>query len=111
MFASNFPTDKLFSSMDAIWQAFLSITADFSQDERDKLFAGNANQTLSAANLEKGSEPFSGVRLEIGEKGSDPFSFPHRDRPRYHRSSRSRSSGVMPVMLPSGMVGVATVTW
>jgi len=42
MFASNFPTDKLFSSMEAIWQAFLSITADFSQDERDKMFADNA---------------------------------------------------------------------
>ena len=42
MFASNFPTDKLFSSMDAIWQAFLSITADFSQEERDRLFATNA---------------------------------------------------------------------
>jgi predicted TIM-barrel fold metal-dependent hydrolase len=42
MFASNFPTDKLFSSMDAIWQAFLSITADFSQGERDKMFADNA---------------------------------------------------------------------
>ncbi len=42
MFASNFPTDKLYSSMDAIWQAFLSITSDFSQGERDKLFADNA---------------------------------------------------------------------
>jgi len=42
MFASNFPTDKLYSSMDAIWQAFLSITASFSQDERDRMFAGNA---------------------------------------------------------------------
>jgi predicted TIM-barrel fold metal-dependent hydrolase len=42
MFASNFPTDKLFSSMDAIWQAFLSITSAFSQDERDKMFADNA---------------------------------------------------------------------
>ena len=42
MFASNFPTDKLFSSMDAIWQAFLSITSGFSQDERDKMFADNA---------------------------------------------------------------------
>jgi predicted TIM-barrel fold metal-dependent hydrolase len=28
--------------MDAIWQAFLSITADFSQEERDRLFATNA---------------------------------------------------------------------
>jgi predicted TIM-barrel fold metal-dependent hydrolase len=42
MFASNFPTDKLFSSMDAIWQAFLSLTSAFSQDERDKMFADNA---------------------------------------------------------------------
>lgn len=42
MFATNFPTDKQFSSMDAIWQAFLSITSDFSQEERDKMFAGNA---------------------------------------------------------------------
>ncbi len=42
MFASNFPTDKLFSSMDTIWQAFLSITSDFSQDEKDKMFADNA---------------------------------------------------------------------
>jgi predicted TIM-barrel fold metal-dependent hydrolase len=44
MFASNFPTDKLFSSMDAIWQAFLSITSDFSQAERDRMFAANAVQ-------------------------------------------------------------------
>lgn len=42
MFASNFPTDKLFSSMETIWTAFLSITADFSQDERDMMFADNA---------------------------------------------------------------------
>jgi len=42
MFASNFPTDKMYSSMDAIWQAFLSITADFSQDEKDKMYARNA---------------------------------------------------------------------
>lgn len=41
-FASNFPTDKQFSSMDAIWQAFLSITADFSADERDDMFMRNA---------------------------------------------------------------------
>ena len=42
MFASNFPTDKLFSSMDTIWQAFLSITSDFSEGERDKMFHDNA---------------------------------------------------------------------
>jgi predicted TIM-barrel fold metal-dependent hydrolase len=42
MFASNFPTDRQFSSMKAIWDAFFSITAKFSDDERDKLFAANA---------------------------------------------------------------------
>jgi len=42
MFASNFPTDKLFTPMETIWQAFLSITADFSQDEKDQMFADNA---------------------------------------------------------------------
>lgn len=41
-FGTNFPTDKMFSSMDAIMDAFLSITAGFSQNERDKLFAQNA---------------------------------------------------------------------
>jgi predicted TIM-barrel fold metal-dependent hydrolase len=42
MFASNFPTDKQFSSMDTLLQAFLSITRGFSQSERDKMFADNA---------------------------------------------------------------------
>lgn len=41
-FASNFPTDKQFSSMDAIWSAFLSITDGFSATEKDRLFAENA---------------------------------------------------------------------
>lgn len=41
-FASNFPTDSMFSSMDAVWSAFLSITGEFSQDERDSMFAENA---------------------------------------------------------------------
>ena len=43
-FASNFPTDKMFSSMTKIWDAFLSITADFSQHERDAMFANNAKR-------------------------------------------------------------------
>lgn len=43
-FASNFPTDSQFSSLSAIWDAFLSITKDFSQDERDAMFAGNARR-------------------------------------------------------------------
>ena len=42
MFASNFPTDSQFSTMSAIWDAFSSITAAFSDAERDRLFAANA---------------------------------------------------------------------
>jgi predicted TIM-barrel fold metal-dependent hydrolase len=42
LFASNFPVDKLASDYDAIWQAFDEITADFSADERRKLFHDNA---------------------------------------------------------------------
>lgn len=41
-FASNFPTDKQFSSMAAIWQAFFEITNNFSQEEKDAMFADNA---------------------------------------------------------------------
>ena len=42
MFASNFPVDKLFSDYAAIWKAFDSITADFSDGERHALFHDNA---------------------------------------------------------------------
>lgn len=41
-FASNFPTDKQFSSMAEIWNAFFEITKDFSPAECDAMFAGNA---------------------------------------------------------------------
>ncbi len=44
MFASNFPVDKLFSSYDAIFEAFKAITKDFSADERRKLFHDNAER-------------------------------------------------------------------
>ena len=44
MFASNFPVNKLFSSYDAIFDAFKAITADFSIDDRWKLFHDNANR-------------------------------------------------------------------
>ncbi len=44
MFASNFPTDKLFGSFDKHLDAYNAITADFSADERHALFAGNANR-------------------------------------------------------------------
>ena len=43
-FASNFPTDSMFSDMATIWEAFLSITSGFSQNERDAMFADNARR-------------------------------------------------------------------
>lgn len=42
MFASNFPVDKLFSSYDAIFDAFKTITRDFSSEERRAFFHDNA---------------------------------------------------------------------
>jgi predicted TIM-barrel fold metal-dependent hydrolase len=42
MFASNFPVDKLFSSYDAVLDAFKEITQGFSADERRRLFHDNA---------------------------------------------------------------------
>lgn len=44
MFASDFPTDKLFGSFGKHLDAYDAITADFSADERAALFAGNANR-------------------------------------------------------------------
>lgn len=42
MFATNFPVDKLFSSFDAILNAFKEITKDYSYRERLALFHDNA---------------------------------------------------------------------
>ncbi len=42
MFASNFPVDKLYSSFDTLYGAFKSIVADFSADERRKMFHATA---------------------------------------------------------------------
>ncbi|WP_026617432.1 amidohydrolase family protein [Ensifer aridi] len=42
MFASNFPVDKLFSTYDAIWNAFREITSGYSESERMALFHDNA---------------------------------------------------------------------
>jgi predicted TIM-barrel fold metal-dependent hydrolase len=42
MFASNFPVDKLYSDFDTLYGAFHSITADFSPDEKRRLFHDNA---------------------------------------------------------------------
>lgn len=44
MFASNYPVDMLFSSYAAIWNAYDSITSDFSDAERDALFRLNAER-------------------------------------------------------------------
>jgi predicted TIM-barrel fold metal-dependent hydrolase len=44
MFASNFPTDKLFGSFDKHLDTYSAITIGFSEAERAALFAGNANR-------------------------------------------------------------------
>jgi len=42
MFASNFPVDGMMASYDRIWNAFKTLTSDFSEPERNKLFKENA---------------------------------------------------------------------
>ena len=42
LFASDFPTDKLFGSFNKHLDAYATITSDFSEDERRDLFARNA---------------------------------------------------------------------
>jgi len=44
MFASDFPTDKLFGGFDQHLDAYNAIVADFADEERRALFAGNANR-------------------------------------------------------------------
>jgi predicted TIM-barrel fold metal-dependent hydrolase len=44
MFASNFPVDRLMGSYDVLWDAFKTIVADFTADERDQLFHGTAER-------------------------------------------------------------------
>jgi predicted TIM-barrel fold metal-dependent hydrolase len=44
MFASDFPTDKLFGSFDRHLDAYAAITADFTWEERCAMFASNANR-------------------------------------------------------------------
>ena len=41
IFATNWPVDSLFSSYDALIDAYTEIVADFSEDEKRDLFAGN----------------------------------------------------------------------
>jgi predicted TIM-barrel fold metal-dependent hydrolase len=45
MFASDFPTDRLFASFDTTMTALADAVADFTESERRALFAGNANRT------------------------------------------------------------------
>lgn len=42
MFASDFPVERTHGAFDAFYSAFDAITADFPADERDRLFAANA---------------------------------------------------------------------
>ncbi|MCH8686187.1 amidohydrolase family protein [Pedomonas mirosovicensis] len=44
LFASDFPTDKLFSSCGQILETFADIAAGFSEDERRDMFGRNANR-------------------------------------------------------------------
>ena len=44
MVASDFPTDKLFGSFATTLGAYDAITADFTDAERQAMFAGNANR-------------------------------------------------------------------
>lgn len=44
MFASNFPVDRLYSSFDTLYGAFETIVRDFSVDEQNAMFAGNARR-------------------------------------------------------------------
>jgi predicted TIM-barrel fold metal-dependent hydrolase len=42
MFASNFPVDRLYSSFDALYEAFHSIVSDLPENDRQALFRDNA---------------------------------------------------------------------
>lgn len=44
LFASNFPVEKVHGSFDGFYAAYDAITADFSDDERQALFAANARR-------------------------------------------------------------------
>ncbi|WTT98038.1 amidohydrolase family protein [Streptomyces sp. NBC_00076] len=45
MFAGNFPVDSLYSTFSRLYSAFSELTADFSADERARLFSGTATET------------------------------------------------------------------
>jgi len=45
MFGSNFPVDSLYSTLSVLYRAFDRLTADFSNTERQHMFAGTAART------------------------------------------------------------------
>ena len=47
MFESNFPVDKGSYSYGVLWNAFKKISANFSNDEKNKLFYHNAKETYN----------------------------------------------------------------
>jgi L-fuconolactonase len=49
MFESNFPPDGVTSSYAVLWNAFKRLTADFSPDEKAKLFSGTATRVYRLA--------------------------------------------------------------
>jgi L-fuconolactonase len=44
MFGSNFPVDGMHGSLDELWSSYSAVTAGLSADDRDKLFAANAER-------------------------------------------------------------------
>ena len=44
MFASNFPVDKIFNTFDNYWNSFKTITKNYSDNEKTKLFSSNAEK-------------------------------------------------------------------
>jgi L-fuconolactonase len=49
MFESNFPPDGVSSSYPVLWNAFKSLAADLSADDKAKLFSGTANRVYRLA--------------------------------------------------------------
>jgi predicted TIM-barrel fold metal-dependent hydrolase len=61
MFASNFPVDSLCGSFPTIFDGFQAIVADFTETEKEALFAGNARWFYSIGELAIGDEPIRGL--------------------------------------------------
>ena len=53
MFASNFQVDKIFNTFDNYWNSFKTITKNYSNDEKTKLFSSNAEKYLEFNNVLK----------------------------------------------------------